>query len=277
MLSESVVLIGKGLYKTIPDEIKISAVPTASELEFVGAEDFDGCMIRTIFPQVIENSESMDFGELLDIDYDWICRCLRMKSYGPFFTANRIFCPDCNEVHKGEYQVDLRRVGVNPLPDSFVNKITISAEEFIDVKDDFVMQLPTVRDRLAMNKDSLFQRKNGGMNVTLARICYMTKQIGNQQNLTPVDVRSYIHKNFSSADYEILKDLVNQNDNYGLRFMGQVNCPVCGSENAYFVAYAQDKFFRPSVGDVRSFKSAIRSGDWKNLPGDPAEYVRLDN
>ena len=41
MLSESVVLLGKGLYKTIPDEVNINALPTASELEYVGSEDYN--------------------------------------------------------------------------------------------------------------------------------------------------------------------------------------------------------------------------------------------
>lgn len=277
MLSESVQLIGKGLYKTIPDEIKINAIPTASELEYVGSEDFDSTMIKSIFPQVVEDSGSMDFNELLEIDYDWICRCLRMKSYGPYFTTNRIYCPDCNDVHHGEYQVDLRMVGVNVLPDDFVNQIVIKSEEFIDVKDDFVLHLLTVREQMAMSKDKLFERKDGSRNVMLARICYMTKQIGQKKNLTPVDVRSYINKNFSAADYEILKDLVTKSDNYGLQFMGSVTCPKCGSKNAYFVAFQQDKFFRPSVGDIRAYQSAVRSGEWSELPGNPSEYVRTDS
>lgn len=274
MLSESVVLLGKGLYKTIPDEVNINALPTASELEYVGSEDFDSTMIKSILPQVVEGGKDMDFNELLEIDYEWLCRCLRMKSYGPYFTTNRIYCPECNKVHEGNYKVDLRTVGINPLPENFVNNMTISHEEFIDFKDDIVMQILTVRDHMAMAKDSLFQRANGSRNVSLARLCYMIKQIGNKKNLTPIDVRTMITKNMSSADYEILKDVAAQHDNYGLQITGQVSCPVCGSKDAYFIALQQDKFFRPSVGDIREFKSAIRSGNWKKLPGDPSEYVR---
>ena len=274
MLAESVVLLGQGLYKTIPDEIKLNAVPTASELEYVGSEDFDSTMVRNILPKVVEDSGKMDFTELLEIDYDWICRCLRLKSYGPYVHVNRIFCPDCNDVHEGDYQVDLRNVGINPLPKDFVDKITIKADEFIGVKDDLVLTLLTVKDKLAMAKDKMFDRPDGSKNVMLARICYMTKQIGQKQNLTPIDVRTHINKNFSAADYEILKDLVGEADNYGIRMMGNVVCPVCKSNDAYFVALRSDKFFRPTVGDVRAYKSAIRSGDWKELPGDPAGYVR---
>ena len=274
MLSETVVLLGQGIYKTVPDSIKINALPTASELEYVSSEDFDSTMVKSILPQVVENSDSMDFSELLEIDYEWICRCLRMKSYGPYFTTNRIYCPECNKVHEGSYKVDLRCVGINPLPDNFVNTITISHEEFIDFKEDIVMKLMTVKDHMAMIQDKLFQRSDGTRNISLSRLCYMIKQIGTKKNLTPVDVRTSILKNFSAADYEILKDLVAKEDNYGLQISGSVNCPVCGSKDAYFIALQQDKFFRPSVGDIREFKSAIRSGDWKELPGDPSGYVR---
>lgn len=274
MLSETVVLFGKGLYKTIPDSIKLSAVPTASELEYVGAEDFDSTMLNTIFPEVIEDSEGMDFKELLEVDYDWICRCLRMKSYGPFFNTNRIFCSNCDKVHRGDYTVDLRNVGVNLIPEGFINRIAIDSDEFIDFKDNIVMHLMTMQDHLAMQKDTAFDRKNGSKDVTLARMCYSIKQIGLHENMTPLDVRAYIKNNMSSADYEILKSIVNENDNYGLQFTGSATCPVCGSTDAYFIALQQDKFFRPTVGDLRNFKQSIRQGDWEKLPGDPARYVR---
>ena len=274
MLSESVVLLGQGMYSTVPDEIKINALPTASELEYVGSEDLDSVMVRSILPQVVDGGKDMDFSELLEVDYEWVCRCLRMKSYGPFVTTTRIYCPDCNKSHQGRYTVDLRNVGINPIPEGFVNNITVSHEEFIDFKDDIVMQLLTVKDHMAMVQDKLFQRSNGSRNVTLSRLCYMIKQIGNKKNLTPIDVRTVLLKQMSSADYEILKDVVAQHDNYGLQITGQVSCPVCGSKDAYFIALQQDKFFRPSVGDIRELKSAIRSGDWKKLPGDPSGYVR---
>lgn len=274
MLSETVVLLGQGMYQTIPDKIKINALPTSSELEYVGSEDFDSTMVKSILPKIVEDSEGMDFNELLEIDYEWICRCIRMKTYGPYFTVNRIYCPECNKSHEGQYKVDLRCVGINALPKNFVNRMVISHDEFIDVKDDIVVQLMTIRDHLAMENDKLFMRANGTRNITLARICYMIKQIGNNEHMTPVDVRTYILKNFSAADYEILKSLVGECDNYGLQITGQVTCPVCGSKDGYFIALRQDKFFRPTVGDIREFKSAIRSGDWKKLPGDPAGYVR---
>lgn len=274
MLSEKVVLIAQDAYSTIPNELNVNAVPTATELEYVGAEDFDKAMVNDVLPKVVDDSEGMDFSELYDFDYDWLCRCLRLKSYGPYFTTNRIFCPDCNDVHRGEYQVDLRSVPITPMPKGFVNDLTIDADEFIECKDRIYFKLLTVKDKMHIDQDTMFDRSDGTKNLSLARLCYQIKSIGNQKDMTPLDVRQYITKKMSAADYEILKDCVAKLTNFGMHVMGYTACPVCGSKNAYYIALQQDKFFRPSVGDIKQYKSAIRSGDWKKLPGNPAEYVR---
>ena len=274
MLSEKVVLIAQDAYSTIPNELNVNAVPTATELEYVGAEDFDKAMVNDVLPKVVDDSEGMDFSELYDFDYDWLCRCLRLKSYGPYFTTNRIFCPDCNDVHRGEYQVDLRSVPITPMPKGFVNDLTIDADEFIECKDRISFKLLTVKDKMHIDQDTMFDRSDGTKNLSLARLCYQIKSIGNQKDMTPLDVRQYITKKMSAADYEILKDCVAKLTNFGMHVMGYATCPVCGSKNAYYIALQQDKFFRPSVGDIKQYKSAIRSGDWEKLPGDPAKYVR---
>lgn len=274
MLSEKVVLIAQDAYSTIPNELNVNAVPTATELEYVGAEDFDKAMVNDVLPKVVDDSEGMDFSELYDFDYDWLCRCLRLKSYGPYFTTNRIFCPDCNDVHRGEYQVDLRSVPITPMPKGFVNDLTIDADEFIECKDRISFKLLTVKDKMHIDQDTMFDRSDGTKNLSLARLCYQIKSIGNQKDMTPLDVRQYITKKMSAADYEILKDCVAKLTNFGMHVMGYATCPVCGSKNAYYIALQQDKFFRPSVGDIKQYKSAIRSGDWKELPGDPSKYVR---
>lgn len=274
MLSEKVVLIAQDAYSTIPNELNINAVPTATELEYVGAEDFDKAMVHDVLPKVVDDSEGMDFSELYDFDYDWLCRCLRLKSYGPYFTTNRIFCPDCNDAHRGEYQVDLRSVPITPMPKGFVNDLTVDADEFIDCKDRISFKLLTVKDKMHIDQDAMFDRSDGTKNLSLARLCYQIKSIGNQKDMTPLDVRQYITKKMSAADYEILKDCVAKLTNFGMHVMGYTACPVCGSKNAYYIALQQDKFFRPSVGDIKQYKSAIRSGDWEKLPGDPAKYVR---
>lgn len=274
MQDERVVLLGKGLYKTIPDEITIGAIPTASELEYTSAEDFDSTMINKIFPKVVEGGSKMKFSELLNIDYDWICRCLRFKSYGPYFTTNRIFCSECDRISRGDYQVDLRTVGILPLPNGFINKIKIDRDEFIDCKEDITFHLPTIQEVISLSKDSLFKREDGTDNTTLGRICYQITSIGSQTNMTPVDVKTYIQNNFSAADYEILKQEIADKSNYGLQITGTVTCPSCGSTDARYIAFQNDKFFRPTVGDIRSWKSAIRSGEWKDVFGDPTNFIR---
>ena len=92
-ISEKIELLGKGLYEDIPDVITLHDIPTASELEFVGSEDFDATMLEKVLPQIIE--EKFDCRKLLEIDFQWICRCSRILSYGPYYTTNSIFCDEC--------------------------------------------------------------------------------------------------------------------------------------------------------------------------------------
>ena len=285
MVSERVILLGQNLYETIPNEIVISSIPTASELEYVGAEDFDRTILEKILPEVVENSQDMNFNELLDIDYDWVCRCLRMQSYGPYFSINRIYCPSCNQISEGEYTADLRTVDIIPLPPDFVNKITIDPDEFIDFDESITLHLLTAGEELTMQSDHAFDRPDGSRDMVLARLCYMITNIGGRVNpatnqlevFTPLDIRAKIKKSFSPADYELLKDKIREVTNYGLRTTGAITCPKCGSKEAYFIAFQSDKFFRPSVGDIKEWKRAKRSGDWDGLCGDPKEYIRVDS
>lgn len=82
MVSERIELLGKGLYKDIPDILTLKSIPTASELDYVGSEDFERTMIDKILPAAVE--ESINFNNLLEIDYFWVCRCLRILNYGPY-------------------------------------------------------------------------------------------------------------------------------------------------------------------------------------------------
>ena len=90
MISEKIELLGKGLYKDIPDVLTLHNIPTASELDYVGNEDFDKTMLENILPSAVE--EKINFYDLLELDYQWICRCLRILNYGPYYTTNTIFC-----------------------------------------------------------------------------------------------------------------------------------------------------------------------------------------
>lgn len=252
-ISEKLTLLGKGLYKDIPDVITLKAIPTASELDYVGGEDFQKTMLDVIFPVAIE--EKFDYYKLLEIDFLWICRCLRMLNYGYYYTTNAIYCSDCDQISRGEYQVDLRTVEVKELPNGFVNAITISKDDFIDFNEDIVIALPTIQDTMNAARDPLFTDRNGDTNTQLARICYMVKSVGNNNKMTSLEIKYAIQNRLSSADFFVLKSRVNELTDYGLRAGGKVMCPKCHSREAAFVALVDDRFFRPTVGDLRSWKA----------------------
>ena len=252
-ISEKLTLLGKGLYKDIPDVITLKAIPTASELDYVGGEDFQKTMLDVIFPVAIE--EKFDYYKLLEIDFLWICRCLRMLNYGYYYTTNAIYCSDCDQISRGEYQVDLRTVEVKELPNGFVNAITISRDDFIDFNEDIVIALPTIQDTMNAARDPLFTDRNGDTNTQLARICYMVKSVGNNNKMTSLEIKYAIQNRLSSADFFVLKSRVNELTDYGLRAGGKVMCPKCHSRDAAFVALVDDRFFRPTVGDLRSWKA----------------------
>lgn len=257
MVTEKIQLLGKGMYTKIPNELTLKAIPTTSELEYVGAEDFDKTMIESIFPVAVEEfaSKELDPYDLLELDYRWICRCLRIINYGPYFTTNAIFCEDCNKTSQGEFNVNLNSINCIPFPDGFKNEITISKEEFIDFDGDVEIKLPTIKEILMAYKDNAFVMKNGDINLELARMCYMIRSIGNQRGINPVEVKMIIRNKFSPADYMLLKDAINQMTNYGLRAGGTCQCPKCGSMKAGFLALSDDRFFRPTVGDLKCWKA----------------------
>lgn len=251
MVSEKVQLLGKGLYKTIPDVITIQAIPTASELEYVSAEDFESVMLDKIFPKAIEE-KGCNWRELLEIDFHWICRCLRITNYGPYHSVNMLFCEKCGQMHKGDYLVDLRSVECLPLPETFTqNKIKIDRSTFLDYGKDIIIHMPTIQEMINANNDKAFTSDQS----ELARLCYMISSIGNENTLTPFEIKSLLLKEMSAADYVILKDEVSKATNYGLRAGGRCNCPVCGSPEASFVAFVNDRYFRVSVDALRKWRN----------------------
>ena len=262
-ISEKVELLGKGLYSDIPDVLTIKSIPTASELDFVGSEDFEKTMLEVILPQAVE--EDIDFKHLLEIDYQWICRCLRILNYGPFYTTNAIFCEDCGSTSYGEYQVNLETVKCKMLPDGFVNDIVIKKDEFLDFDQDIHIKLPTMQKMMNAEKDKAFKLANGKTNRELSRICYMISSIGNKKDLTPLEISMKIKNELSSADYIILKDRVQELADYGLRAGGSVQCPKCGSLDAAYVALMDDRFFRPTLGDLRKWKHYRSSREGKDV------------
>lgn len=270
-ISEKVQLLGKGIYSDIPDELTLKSIPTASELDYVGAEDFDEVMLTKILPQCIE--EKIDPKKLLEIDYQWILRCLRFINYGPYVDVNVIFCDSCESTTRGDYIANLETVACKPLPPNFKNSMIISRNEFLDFKEDIEIHLPTIQEIQNSRKDKQFQDAFGKTNRRFARICYMIKSIGGK-NMDPVSIRMKLQKDLSSADYIILQDKVAELEDYGLRGGGSIPCPKCGNPDAAFVAFIDERFFRPSVGCLRKWRDDRSRRKDENVSGAENSEVR---
>lgn len=275
-ISEKIELLGKGLYTDIPDVLTLKAIPTASELDYVGGEDFQATMLDTIFPAAIE--EKINFRQLLEIDFQWVCRCLRILNYGPYYTTNSIFCTNCGQVAHGEYQVDLRTIGVKPIPEGFKNEVLIPKSEFIDFDGDIVLHLPTIQEMMNADKDNLFKDSNGNINTSLSRLCYMVTSIGGDSRLSVVEIRSAILNKLTSADFVVLKNKSIELCDYGLRAGGATTCPRCGYNEAAFVALVDDRFFRPTLGDLRAWKAdKLAQNAGRSNKADSASGQRAEN
>ena len=268
-MSESIALLGKGIYKDIPDQLTLKAFPTVTELDYVGSEDFERTMLEVIFPQCIE--EKINFHKLLAIDFQWICRCLRFLNYGPYWTTNALVCANCGNI-RNECQVDLRVVECKPLPEGFTNDVVIKKDELIDYKQDIHLHMLTIQEELDMRKDKMFQRANGEPNIRYARVCYSISSMGQMTDVTPVTAKLEIEKKMSPADYKVLESLVLDLTDYGLRGGGRCKCPQCGGDAA-FLALADDRFFRPSVGDLRKGRDDRSLRGIKDPTGDTSEAV----
>jgi hypothetical protein len=272
MPSEKIVLLGKGCYDDIPDELTLTTIPTIAELDLVSAEDFDRTMLENILPKSVE--EKVDFYKLLEIDYQWVTRCLRMLNYGPYHETNAIMCDQCGTTSRGQYMVNLNNIACKPLPDGFVNEIKIGRDEWIDFKGDVIIKLPTIRQVLNAYKDKAFQKADGTSDRQLARLCYMITSIAGKTTMTPVEIRLFIEKELSPADYYILKGVVNELTDYGLRAGGTAKCPKCGNEDAAFLALSDDRFFRLSLSALRQWKLDRNKRKENIVPGSQAAPVR---
>jgi len=250
-ISEKIQLLGSSVYDTIPGELTLTSVTTGSELDYVGAEDFDETMLTKILPKCIE--EDIEPKNLLEIDYYWVLRCLRFINYGPYVKIGAIFCDKCETTTRGEYLANLETVGCKPLPPDFENRITISKEEFITFNKDIEIHLPTIQEILNSRKDKQFQDAFGKSNRRFARICYMIKSIGGQR-MDPVSIRLTLQREMEPADYIILQEKISELEDYGLRGGGTIACPRCGNPEAAFVAFIDESFFRPDMACLRRWR-----------------------
>ena len=274
MLSESLELLGKNLYTDIPGVITLQTIPVSAELEYMGSEDFEVTMIDKIFPKAIQ--EKAEWRKLLEIDFYWICRCIRLFNYGPYYQTNAIICRDCGSTSSGDYQVDLQTIPCIPLPDDFTNNIKISKDDFINFNHDLTIKLLTIQDKMNLDNDKSFSLPNGGHDTRLARICYMITEIDGKK-ANPVETRLLLNKEMSTADYQILKDLIADLANYGLQVVGATVCPKCQSKHASYIALLDDRFFRPTLGNLKQWKADRKSeGERKDVSGDAKTPVRKD-
>lgn len=271
MMSEKIELLGKNCYTDIPSTLTLKSFPTVTELDYVSSEDFEKTMLDEIFPKCIE--EKIKPRKLLEIDFQWICRGLRFLNYGPYHTTNLILCDQKDGVVRQEWQVDLRTIGCKPLPDNFVNDVVIHKEEFIDYDKDVHLHLLTIQEALDARSDKLFVRPNGDINTELARICYSIASMGEQKNMTPMEAKIEIQTNMSNPDYKILVSTVAELTDYGLRGGGTCVCPKCHSTSAAFFAPADDRYFRPTVGDLKQGRNDRSLRGMAHSAGDTAETV----
>ena len=263
-ISEKIQLLGKDVYTDIPSELTLKSIPTGSELDYVGAEDFDEVMLTKILPQCIE--EPIDPKKLLEIDYQWVLRCLRFINYGPYVSVGTVFCDNCESTTRGEYMANLETVGCKPLPPNFKNSMVIKKDEFIDFNEDIEIHLLTIQEVQNSRKDKQFQDAFGKSNRRFARLCYMITSIGGTK-MDPVSIRMKLQKDLSSADYLILQDLVTNLEDYGLRAGGSITCPKCGSPDASFIAFIDERFFRPSVDCLRRWREDRNRRKVENVSG----------
>ena len=273
-ISEKIQLLGKGTYKNIPDELTLKSITTGSELDYVGSEDFDETMLTKILPQCIE--ENIDPKQLLEVDYYWVLRCLRFINYGPYIHVGAIFCDKCSTTSRGDYVANLETVPCKPLPENFNNSITISKDEFISFNKDIEIHIPTIQELLNSRKDKQFQDAFGHTNRQFARLCYMITAIGGKK-MDPVAVRMTLQKELEAADYVILNDLVTNLTDYGLRVGGSIVCPKCQNKEATFVAFIDERFFRPSVDVLRRWAEDRNRRKVENVSGTENTEVRKHN
>ena len=271
MISEKIELLGKGLYTDIPDVLTMKATSTETELDYVGAEDFEQTMLDVILPRAVE--EQVDFHKLLEIDFYWLCRCLRFLNFGPYFSVHAIYCPDCGQVRQ-EVRADLRTIPCKMLPDGFSNDIVLSKDDLIDYKSDIHLHLLTIQERINADNDKLFMdTASGKIKKEYARMCYMISSMGKDSDGNAISNKAAIETKLSPADRRILSQLVDELTDYGLRIGGTCTCPKCKNNKASFIAFVDDRFFRPSVGDIRAGRDLRSTREEEDTSGDKAAAV----
>ena len=62
-------------------------------------------------------------------------------------------------------------------------------------------------------------------------------------------------------------------NHYEITASRHVTCPKCGNRTASYIALVDDRFFRPSVGDLKQWRNDRRTGGNENPTGDKTKTV----
>ena len=131
----------------------------------------------------------------------------------------------------------------------------------------------TIQEALDLAHDNLFKRPNGEVNTQFARVCYSIDSMGQKKGMDHVAAKLEIENKMSPADYKVLVGVVKDLIDYGLRAGGRCQCPQCRGTDATFIALADDRFFRPTVGDIRKGRDDRRIRGDEDASGSETEAV----
>lgn len=241
LISEKLRLLGS--YQDIPQTLTISAMTTELELMLVSSEDYYQSMIDDIFPNII--SEKFNYLNLLEVDFQWICRCLRILSYGPETTITAITCPDCGQVSYGEYKINFNSVGCSEIP----NRLRSGRDVIYIGDNEFWYHLLTMKEVISLSDQP-------DVHKLVSMICGYSHYIDDD-----IETKLYWVNKLSCAEYVILSSKLKEVSNLGLCDRGNVQCPKCFSKNSVFILPKDDKFF------VRPWELSNRDSETLNVQG----------
>jgi len=265
-ITETIELLGKGLYgEDIPDTLTLIPMTSTLQMEYEGSESLETTLLDSILPKCVQ--EKIDFRKLLNIDFQWVLRALRILTFGEFHTTDTIFCRSCDDISRGEYRVNITTIPCRPLPEGFKNTLKIRKEDLMDCGHDIEFKLLTVQEIINARKDKAFTIA-GKHNIELARVCYMISSMNGKKDMKPFEVRLEVDK-LSGPDWVLLKSSMMELLEYGLEATGSTKCPKCGEE-AVFIALVDERFLFATVGDIREWRNSGGRGKAKNISADTA-------
>jgi hypothetical protein len=283
-----------------PRHFTIKTITAELRLETIGAENLDQFLIDEVFPKCVipVDGSVCDYKSLLLIDYHWICRALRIVSYGAIHFVSVVLCTDVGENKFGckgsdvegriigDHRVSLSNIGFRQPPADCPKTLEIKAADvFVDWKWDLSVRFPRVGDMLHARKDSTFRviaakKAKGEGNIDawddpIVQFAYSITHCNNK----PVEDRRELYTGLaamSDLDFDgLVTEYNNTFGNYGIEMSGTLSCPKCGKE-ARFYAPVEERFLRPTVRDkkvrrkelikAKKSKQPVENGDINSNP-----------